>query len=110
MHLAFSIAAICSVVLVVSYLLRAAGAKFTLTVAAPSQIIFLVLFSYSFFFPGYTGLAVTIGAVLTLAILMHLTAKVDWETKLGSQPPSPEPHKPSLGTKLRERVDPPTDA
>jgi hypothetical protein len=38
----------------------------------------LVLFSYAFFFEGYTGLVITIGAILTLAIMMQLTAKVDW--------------------------------
>ena len=43
-----------------------------------AQFVFLVLFSYAFFFEGYTGLVITIGAILTLAIMMQLTAKVDW--------------------------------
>ena len=46
--------------------------------AGISQLLFLVLFSYAFFFEGYTGLVVTIGAILTLAALMQITAKVDW--------------------------------
>ena len=37
-----------------------------------------MLFSYAFFFEGYTGLTVTVGAVLTLFVLMQLTARVDW--------------------------------
>lgn len=46
--------------------------------AGIAQLVFLVLFSYAFFFEGYTGLVITIGAILTLAIMMQLTAKVDW--------------------------------
>jgi hypothetical protein len=38
-----------------------------------------VLFSYSFFFQGITGLAVTIGVVLTLAFFMVKTAHVQWD-------------------------------
>jgi len=41
-------------------------------------MVFLVLFSYAFFFEGYTGLVITVSAILTLAIMMQLTAKVDW--------------------------------
>ena len=41
--------------------------------------MFLVLFSYSFFFEGLTGLAVTIGSVVTLAYFMAKTGHVDWE-------------------------------
>jgi len=37
-----------------------------------------VFFSYAFFFEGYTGLTVTAGAIVTLFVLMQLTAKVDW--------------------------------
>ena len=40
--------------------------------------MFLVLFSYAFFFEGYTGLTVTIGAIVTLFVLMQATARVDW--------------------------------
>ena len=34
--------------------------------------------SYAFFFKGYTGLVVTIGAILSLFIVMQLTARIDW--------------------------------
>ena len=33
---------------------------------------------YAFFFEGFTGLTVTVGAVLTLFVLMQLTGRVDW--------------------------------
>ena len=48
--------------------------------AAIAQIVFLVLFSYAFFFEGYTGLTVTAGAVLTLFALMQVTGRVDWSS------------------------------
>jgi hypothetical protein len=80
-RLTFLICAVVSVILVVSYLIRAIGPAFAIKVAAPAQLIYLVLFSYAFFFQGYTGLSITVASILTLAILMHITAKVDWESK-----------------------------
>lgn len=77
LELSFLIAAIVSMALVAGYLYRAAGGRFAMWVSA-AQLVFLVLFSYAFFFEGYTGLVITIGAILTLAIMMQLTAKVDW--------------------------------
>jgi hypothetical protein len=91
-HQAFAISAACSVLLVVTYLMRAVGGRFTFGMAAPSQLVYLILFSYSFFYPGYTGLAITIGAILTLAILMQLTARVNWDDKFGPGfPPGDHP-------------------
>jgi hypothetical protein len=78
MNAAFAIAASASVFLVVSYLRIVAGMRTALVQAGLAQLVFLVLFSYAFFFEGYTGLTVTIGAVLTLFALMQLTARVDW--------------------------------
>jgi hypothetical protein len=78
-HAAFLIAAATSLFLVVSYLRLVAGSRFAIVQAGTTQLIFLVLFSYAFFFEGYTGLTVTIGAVITLFVLMQLTAKVNWD-------------------------------
>ncbi len=78
MGAAFAIAAAASVFLVVSYLRVVAGMRTALVQAGLAQLVFLVLFSYAFFFEGYTGLTVTVGAVLTLFVLMQLTARVDW--------------------------------
>ena len=93
LDLTFLICAIVSVLLVVSYLIRAIGAGFALKIAAPAQLIYLVVFSYTFFFKGYTGLAITVASIVTLAILMHVTAKVDWESRFKSPerpvPPTP---------------------
>lgn len=77
LELSFIIAALVSMALVVTYLYRAAGGRFAIW-AGVAQLVFLILFSYAFFFEGYTGLVITIGAILTLAIMMQLTAKVDW--------------------------------
>ena len=78
-HAAFAISAATSLFLVVSYLRLVAGSRFALAQAGAAQLVFLVLFSYAFFFEGYTGLTVTIGAIVTLFVLMQLTARVRWE-------------------------------
>jgi hypothetical protein len=77
-HLSFAIASAVSVFLVVTYLRVVAGPHVALGHAGLAQVLFLVLFSYAFFFEGYTGLTVTVGAVVTLFVLMQVTARVDW--------------------------------
>jgi hypothetical protein len=62
-HLAFLIASAVSVALVVSYLRLVIGPRFAFREAAVAQFIYLVLFSYAFFFKGFTGLAITIGSI-----------------------------------------------
>ncbi|MDH4120493.1 MAG: inner membrane CreD family protein [Deltaproteobacteria bacterium] len=79
LHVAFLLAAVVSLGLVVSYLRRVVGGHFALAYAGAAQFVYLVLFSYAFFFKGLTGLAITIGAILTLFVLMQTTAKVDWD-------------------------------
>lgn len=85
LELAFVAAAVVSLILVISYLWRVVGWRFALREAGASQLLFLVLFSYAFFFEGYTGLVVTIGSVVTLAVLMQVTAKVDWVKVFGKK-------------------------
>ena len=80
-HLAFLISSIVSIALVVSYLRLVVGLRFALVEAGLAQLIYLVLFSYAFFFEGFTGLAVTIGAILTLFVLMQMTGRIRWEDK-----------------------------
>jgi hypothetical protein len=52
--------------------------------AGAAQFVFLVLFSYAFFYEGYTGLTVTLGAIVTLFVLMQATARVDWAAVFAS--------------------------
>jgi hypothetical protein len=85
-HAAFGIAAATSLFLVVSYLRLVAGNRFALVQAGTAQLVFLVLFSYAFFFEGYTGLTVTVGAVVTLYVLMQLTAHVRWDDVFDREP------------------------
>ena len=80
-NLSFLISSIVSLFLVVSYLRLVVGARFALVEAGISQLIYLVLFSYSFFFKGYTGLIITIASIITLFVLMQMTGKIDWEKK-----------------------------
>ncbi|MCX7839669.1 MAG: inner membrane CreD family protein [Anaerolineae bacterium] len=78
-EIAFVVSALVSLLLVVTYVGRVANWKFALREVGISQFLFLVLFSYAFFYEGYTGLVITIGAIITLAVMMHVTAKVNWE-------------------------------
>jgi hypothetical protein len=78
-HAAFAVSAAVSLSLVVSYLRLVTGMRHALLRAGAAQAVFLVLFSYAFFFEGFTGLAITIGAVITLFVLMQVTARVSWD-------------------------------
>ncbi len=91
--LSFLIAAAVSLALVNGYLWRAAGGKFA-AISTVAQFAYMVLFSYSFFFDGLTGITITIGAIITLALLMAFTARVKWDEALISRavpPPLPIP-------------------
>jgi inner membrane protein involved in colicin E2 resistance len=78
-HLSFWICSLVSVLLVVSYMRLVLGSRFTFTEIITSQLVYLVVFSYTFFFRGYTGLAITILCICTLFVVMQLTGKVDWD-------------------------------
>ncbi len=80
-HLAFAISSLVSIFLVISYLRLAVGLRFAAVEAGISQLVYLVLFSYAFFFKGFTGLTVTIGAVITLFVVMQLTGRIRWAEK-----------------------------
>jgi inner membrane protein involved in colicin E2 resistance len=86
-HAAFAISALVSVFLVVSYLRLVVGIGFASREAALAQIIYLVLFSYAFFLKGFTGLAITIGSILTLFVVMQITGRVRWAERFGPKSP-----------------------
>lgn len=89
-HAAFAIAASVSVFLVVSYLRLVVGIGFASREAALAQFVYLVLFSYAFFLKGFTGLAITIGSVLTLFVVMQVTGRIHWGEKFAvKSPPQP---------------------
>jgi len=80
---AFGIAALVSCVLTFSYLVRVDDWKHA-AISMLLQLLYLVVFSLSFFYRsptglGITGLIVTIISVITLFVLMQLTSKINWE-------------------------------
>ncbi len=77
-HVSFLISSIVTLTLVNSYQRAALGEKFPWKWVGLAQFCYLILFSYSFFFKGLTGLTVTIGSIITLAVLMYLTCHIDW--------------------------------
>ncbi len=80
-HAAFLISSIISIVLVVSYLRLVVDLRFAVVEAGITQLIYLVLFSYAFFFEGFTGLTVTIGTIITLFVVMQMTGRIRWDEK-----------------------------
>jgi len=81
-HWSFVISSVVSLFLVISYLRIVVGPRFAIVEAGGAQLIYLVLFSYAFFFKGFTGLAVTIGAIATLFVAMQMTARIRWSEPL----------------------------
>ncbi len=83
-HMAFVICSAVSIFLVVSYLRLVVGMRFASGEAALAQFIYLVLFSYAFFLKGFTGLAITIGSIITLFVVMQVTGKIKWKEKFAA--------------------------
>jgi len=88
-HLAFVICSAVSIFLVVSYLRLVVGTRFATREAALAQFIYLVAFSYAFFLKGFTGLAITIGSILTLFVVMQATGRIRWKEKFSAPTASP---------------------
>ena len=84
-HAAFAISSAVSILLVVTYLRLVVNVRFAVAEAGLSQLIYLVLFSYAFFFEGFTGLAITIGAILTLFVVMQMTGRIQWTEKFAKR-------------------------
>ena len=80
-HVAFAISSAVSIFLVISYLRLVVGIRFAAVEAGLAQLIYLVLFSYAFFLKGFTGLAITIGSIVTLFVVMQVTGRVNWREK-----------------------------
>jgi inner membrane protein involved in colicin E2 resistance len=88
-HLAFAICSAVSIFLVVSYLRLVVGTRFASREAALAQFIYLVAFSYAFFLKGFTGLAITIGSIITLFVVMQATGRIRWKEKFATPDPAP---------------------
>jgi inner membrane protein involved in colicin E2 resistance len=79
-HISFLICSLVSIGLVVSYLQLVVSNRFAFAEAGILQFVYLVLFSYTFFFERFTGLSITILCILTLFVVMQFTGRVDWDT------------------------------
>lgn len=90
-HWSFFVSAIVSLFLVITYMRLVTGPRFALVECGLAQLVYLVLFSYAFFFKGYTGLSITIGAIVTLFALMQMTARINWTEKLARPTVAPRP-------------------
>jgi len=80
-HAAMILASVVSVMLVVTYLRLVVGLRFAALEAGTAQLIYLVLFSYAFFWKGFTGLSITIIAIITLFVVMQITGRIRWSER-----------------------------
>lgn len=74
---AFALASVVSVFLVVSYLRTLVSARFAILEAGIAQLVYLVGFALAHFAEGFTGLTVTVLAILTLFLLMQWSARAE---------------------------------
>jgi len=81
-HAAMILSSIVSIALVVSYLRLVVGLRFAAVEAGAAQLIYLVIFSYAFFWKGFTGLAITIISIVTLFVVMQVTGRIRWSERL----------------------------
>jgi hypothetical protein len=64
--------------LTVTYLRLVVGWRFAAVESGLAQLVYLILFSYALFNKGWSGLTITIGAILTLFVVMQLTGRIRW--------------------------------
>jgi membrane protein YdbS with pleckstrin-like domain len=62
------------------------GLKRALLYLALPQFLYWVLFSATFFWQGFTGLAIAVGAVLTLFVIMQIVGRVRWDETFRRRP------------------------
>jgi inner membrane protein involved in colicin E2 resistance len=89
-HAAMAISSVVSIFLVVTYLRLVAGIRFAAFEGGIAQLIYLVVFSYAFFWKGYTGLSITVISIITLFVVMQATGRIRWSEKFarGTNPPA----------------------
>lgn len=83
---AFAICSIVTLFLTISYLRLVVGWKFAAIESGLAQLVYLILFSYAFFNEGWSGLTITIGAIVTLFVVMQLTGRISWSERLATPP------------------------
>lgn len=93
--LAFGLASLVSVGMVVAYLRLVVSRRFAFVEAGVAQLVYLVGFSLAHFVQGFTGLTVTLLSIATLFLLMLLTGRIRWsevlDQRLGANARTPQP-------------------
>jgi inner membrane protein involved in colicin E2 resistance len=82
---AFVICSLVSLFLTISYLRLVVGWRFAAVESGLAQLVYLILFSYALFNEGWSGLTITIGAILTLFVVMQLTGRVRWSQRFNER-------------------------
>jgi hypothetical protein len=72
---ALSLSSAVSILLAVTYAQWLVGWRFALREMGLAQLVYLVGFSLTFLLKGFTGLSITVGAVLTLFLMMQVTGR-----------------------------------
>ena len=78
---AFIICSLVSMFLTITYLRLVVGWRFAAVESGIAQLVYLVLFSYALFNEGWSGLTITVGAIVTLFVAMQLTGRVRWSER-----------------------------
>ncbi|MEL7360772.1 MAG: inner membrane CreD family protein, partial [Bacteroidota bacterium] len=94
-----------SVGLVVSYMRLVTGLRFALVEVGAAQGVYLVVFAFTFFLDGFTGLAVTGLSIATLFVAMQATGRLDWESVF-AKPSLPD----AMRADVQKRLGPSPDA
>ena len=79
---AFAICSAVTLFLPISYLRLVVGWRFAAVESALAQLVYLILFSYALFNEGWSGLTITIGAIITLFVAMQATGRIKWSERL----------------------------
>ena len=73
---AFATCALVTLFLTITYLRLVVGWRFAAVESGLAQLVYLILFSYALFNEGWSGLTITIGAIVTLFIAMQATGRL----------------------------------
>jgi hypothetical protein len=79
---AFVICSAVTLFLTISYLRLVVGWRFAAVESGLAQLVYLILFSYALFNEGWSGLTITVGAILTLFVAMQTTGRIRWSERL----------------------------
>ena len=86
---AFAICSAVTLFLTISYLRLVVGWRFAAVESGLAQLVYLVLFSYALFNEGWSGLTITIGAIVTLFVVMQVTGRIRWSSRFTAAGVSP---------------------